>query len=597
MSKQLVLKEEPRLSRIEADERINVGDWYWAKLKREDRDSYDIISEDGFTLMCVSHVGSNFATLKACSEHGLSETDIHLDNWCSDTRKEPNWKDYVKARIDRDMIGIQGKMKSLSDKASSLHLHAAKESSTGLNGNQSFLPSTYVTCPKKYKKQLIVARDKDFPKIQEDIKALNSDLAIQTRNLYLPDILKMKKLKGVLGMVEDKLFTIELYVGFNEEVCQIKTGKPAPAETPISIRQLVLYMDEETLFNYKSGGMDFEKLSGFDKWITKKKNLNRILPEERGIVAMRIRRRDKDYGPSESFWAAWDKYLRNQENKQTYLLIRNGSNVFRIATDLSFAPRLIPMRDELNKPLTEEDRHYSSRKRDFVKTSEVITPDDIRYDGYVLERMRTIKQYNRIILILQGLIDRTSIFSPMPNINLASNDLLGTWVNIIRDEESLPAPPMPFKEYRLQLNKTLRKGKVAAIGAYQRDTGYGGKAWERGNDPYLYEVQSVKRDNSAVKISFPHVYSDRSYSWSYELDDRRGTPSGRTAHRWVPIKYVMNVTDYNLGDYKMFLCNHAAKGEYLEWAKYLLTAEEYHRGNRSVDTEEIHIAPRRNSRW
>ena len=117
---------------------------------------------------------------------------------------------------------------------------------------------------------------------------------------------------------------MELYVGLKESVKHIKEGKPAPADTPITIRQLLLYMDEETLFDYKSGGMDFKSLDHFDKWVVKAKNLNRILPEQRGVVAMQIRRGEKDYGEANSLLEAWNQYLDNAANKWTYLLIRNS---------------------------------------------------------------------------------------------------------------------------------------------------------------------------------------------------------------------------------------------------------------------------------
>jgi len=42
---------------------------------------------------------------------------------------------------------------------------------------------------------------------------------------------------------------------------------------------------------------------------------------------------------------------------------------------------------------------------------------------------------------------------------------------------------------------------------------------------------------------------------------------------------VFNIKNYNLGDYKMFLCDRVAKGKYIDWAIPLLTAEEYARKN------------------
>ena len=51
----------------------------------------------------------------------------------------------------------------------------------------------------------------------------------------------------------------------------------------------------------------------------------------------------------------------------------------------------------------------------------------------------------------------------------------------------------------------------------------------------------------------------------------------RMCHEWIPVDRILNVSDYNAGDYKMFLCDHSLKGQYLKWAKYLLSAEDWAR--------------------
>lgn len=48
-----------------------------------------------------------------------------------------------------------------------------------------------------------------------------------------------------MGRINKIVGLLELYLGVNEEIVQIYAGQPAPAATPIYIRQLVLYMDEE----------------------------------------------------------------------------------------------------------------------------------------------------------------------------------------------------------------------------------------------------------------------------------------------------------------------------------------------------------------
>jgi len=608
MTTKLTKADDPEVTRLDNEEEIRIGDWWWVKFDDDydfdDRDWYQhlILNDEGECLLCVEHIGSNFVEVRSESDGGSYGWKVHLDEWYQSCRKEPNWRAYVEDRIQLDQAKIQETMKQISSRAESLHLTGRQALPPSEEEEQSLLPSTYVTSPDKYKADLIVARDEQFPQLEEDVKKYSTDLAVQTRNSYLPDKMRMKKLKEVVKGVEDKIFTVELYVGMNEDITQIKKGEPAPADTPITIRQLVLFMDEETLFEYKSGGMDITDLKRFDEWVVKKKNLSRILPEARGVVAMQVRRERKDYGESESIAAAISHIQLNEANMSTYLLIRNGDNVYRIATGLDFKPRLVPLKTELNEEYRKEERWWDHDLKDYKKESELITPDHLDYDEHVLKRLAKIKQYNRIILILQGLIDRTNIFQPMPRANLSDPNQISKWCNLVRDEEALPAPPLDWKEYQERMNSTLKKGKVVMVGATyrrkwhstgNRGSGYWGECFWDESPAYglftsytIYKVASVKRDRSAVEITFPERYSDNSYEddgWRGQGRYRGGELSGRTSHLWVPMKYILNVSDYTLGDYMMFLCNHAAKGKYNKWARYVITAEEFARGNLKVE--------------
>jgi hypothetical protein len=572
---EIIEKESPEAIPIDGPEdTINIGDWYWVTYKDWDK-------EEHTDLMCVAHVGSNFVKFCYYDEPGRSCTSsvrVRFDEFHESTKFEPNWRDVIKNRIKDDQNQINRKMKLLSDKATDLHLVTSKQALP--SPSEELLPSTYVSSPDQYKQALVKAKDETFPQLTEEIEKLSGDLAVQTRNMYLPTQLKMEQLKGQIGVVEDKIFTVELYVGVHEQVRQIKKGKPAPADEPIAVRQMLLYMDEECLFDYKSGGMDFRSLRKFDRWVVKKKNLDRILPEPRGIVAMQVRRHDKDYGPIESFFDAWVQMELSQKNMRSYLLIRNGANVYRIGTAMSFTPRLIPKKGELmsEKAFTKEHRSYNRDRHEDDIEKELITPEHLEYDKHLDEELGRIKKYNRIILILQGLIDRTAIFHPMPRVNLGDSTVMGKWIKPVRDEENaLDSGLVTWKEYQSRLNASLRKGKfVYGARAYwlkeckNRRSGYYSK-------PYSFsKVHAVKRDRSAVKVVFPWGET----RWQYDSYKGWVAPyeSERRVNLWVPMDRVINVTDYNLGDYKMFLCNRALQGAYLEWAKYLLSAEDYARG-------------------
>lgn len=604
------IEPDPNVTRLVEEQFIHLGDWYWVKdphYREDDHreyivrvgDSEEVIpstqeqeppeKSDKWLLMCVDHVGSNFVKFRAESHGGGSALqNIHMDVLDQETKHEPNWKEYVQGRIDASQKGIRDRIQLIGDHAAALHLTPGK--TLGDGAEETTLPSTMVADPTKYKNQLIVAKDETFPELTGEVEELSKDLATQTRNMFLPDIVKMGALKKVIGEVEQKIFTVELYVGLEEDVAQIKKGKPAPADEPIHIRQLLLYMDEETLIDYDKAGADAGSLKKFDAWIAKPENLNRIIPETRGIVAMRIRRNEKDYGDAASLAEAWSMANWAKEDKKTYLLIRNGNQVFRIFTALDFTPRLVPMKNELSGEFHKYRESYDFDKRkNVVREDRAITPDDIEYDEFLLHHISKVRQYNRIILILQGLIDRTTIFQPMPRISLGDPEEAHKWMTIVRDEETLPARRLIWETYRDQLNKSLKKGKVVCVNAQRMTNKWHDEYWwddrPKWHNPKLYKIESVKRDRSAVQISWPHRYG-----WNYEDPytgsyDKANELSGKMSHCWVPMEYIINVTDYMAGDYKMFLCNRAARGHYLKWAPFLLTAEDYQQGRAEISAE------------
>jgi hypothetical protein len=164
----------------------------------------------------------------------------------------------------------------------------------------SLLPVKVADEPKRYKKELVKLKDKMLPAISKEIEELAEDYAVVAKDMALPDLVKLDSIKTKLGVVEDRIFTIELYCGLQEEVHQIAEGKSAGMNEKIAIRQALLFMDEETLFDYESGGMDFKSIKKFDEWVAKPENLNRILPEQKGVVALRVRRHAKNYGTPSS---------------------------------------------------------------------------------------------------------------------------------------------------------------------------------------------------------------------------------------------------------------------------------------------------------
>lgn len=573
----LIKKEtQSKTYRIGADDEVKIGDWYWVT-DNEDR-------EKGKKpiLMCVSNVGSNHVAFEAMTSWGSQTHRVHFDNFFKDCEKEPNWKEKIEVKIEGLKHEVAQNLNLITEKAKSLHL-------MDVEASEETLPSTIIRSPEEYKQSLMKSQENFFPVIMKEIEKLNEELVGQMTNFILPEKFALKKLQENVSKIQDKILMVELYAGIKEELIQIKVGEPAPIKEPISIRQRLLYMDEESLLDYRAGGMDFKNLDEFDQWLIKPSILDKILPEKRAIVAFQIRRKDKDYGPARDLATAMIHFGWKSQNYNTYLYIRNGENVYRIATQIDFKPRLIPKHDEFTGELVKKDRWM--REED-----EVITVDHLDYDEFLLKRMTKIKGYNRILLVLQGLIDRSDVFQPMPVVKLASKEHIGTWLKVVRDEEMVldSSTVLNWEEYRDQLNKTLKKGKVV-VGAYghiqklMKEDGYGTEysgrkfPWNYTMPPELCEVQSIKRDKSAVLV----IWNWGEINGHYDDYGRWTCHTDRKRRAWIPMNEVLNATDYTVGDYKMFLCNRSTITQYLKWASLLLGAESFQqRGGVIPDEEE-----------
>ena len=208
-----------------------------------------------------------------------------------------------------------------------------------------------------------------------------------------------KKIRGINGIVENmnkeiKKFTyviqtIETYTGISEEVMQLADGEPASENVPIVVRQAVIFCDEELALI--DDDFDWQKMGKFDTWLTTDNNFKRLLPDEKSIVALKPRRTNKTYATNDAFYNA----VMNQPNHVTLFLIRNGERLYKLESEhIYLEDRMFPNQDEYMKQL-EKEANSHSWSSDGDKES---------------DRMR--KRFTKIAFLLQGLLDRSDVFSP-----------------------------------------------------------------------------------------------------------------------------------------------------------------------------------------
>lgn len=557
------------------------GEWFWVR---------DSEKDDKPALMCVEHIGSNFVRFTAAHGSGGSfDHTTHHRDLLKLTVPEPKWKEILERRSLNKQKELADAVHRLADKVKAADLLPAEGQAP------SMLPSTTRVDPKRKKYALLTLKNKTLPAAEKAVDQIIKEMVAIQRDLVMPMLIECKRMCGLKDKIEDRLFVLELYAGIGEAAEQIGEGEPAPPETPITIRQMLRYMDEETLIDYDHGGMDFRSLKDFDKWIAAPENYERILPEPRCVVAFKVRRHLKDYGPCGDLAGAFRQMEEHYRNMKTYLCIRNGAQIWRLATDIEFEPRLLPFRDEFHKPFEVPDEYgtwvdedgkpnFTGHKKVY-RDPEAVTPDDVRYDAHIDKRKKLIFQYNRILFLIQGILDRSKVFSPHPPINLSDMEHVRNFVHANHDEElGLPSSnPPSWEAYRDEKNAQMKVGGFAWATWTEENRDRGRFSYERSDKVFkgIYKVTSIKKDRTAVRVSW-----SRGRREGYEFPTGWWSGYGRWGtwdyknkwcHKWIPMKDCFNVDAYVPGEYKVFLCDAYLKGAYLQWAPQLLSAEKHWR--------------------
>lgn len=575
------------------DTRPKIGEWYWVKDAENirawkkgkpilyNKEQHEIVER----LMCVSHLASNHVQFQVPNGNGSADCmSVAYDSLLAATRQEKDWKKIIEKRIAAKQIELQEKVMQMADAVKSASLLPNE-----LEAAPSMLPTVMRQSPEQAKESLLKLKKVTFPAMEKDVEKITQEMVALNRCLFLPMLFEGKRMAKAVEKVEEKLFVLELYAGVKEEAKLIREGTQPPQETPLTIRQMLRYMDEETLIDYDKGGMDYSNLDDFDKWVAKPENLNRIAPELRCLVAFKVRRHHKDYGRCNSIWEAFQQLEKHNANMQTYLLIRNGEQVFRLATGINFEPRLLPFKHEFERPFEEEDSWDSK------KSPRQIMPDDFDYDEAVEERKKKIFEANRILFLVQGLLDRSKVFSPHCQINLADFDHIKKYLHLVYDEENgLPSSnPPSWEKYRDALNQTIKVGCYVwcdevgeRIKIYNRFGSYE-KPHHSETRPRIAQVVELNRKQKKVVLRWPMgekikeewkldltrpVPNKPGYYYQKRVEHNLGMKYGRQT---VDMDNCFAVEAYTKGDYKKFLCDAYLKGAYLKWAPQLLSAEKW----------------------
>lgn len=642
------------------DDRPAVGSWWWVTSQSKDRedDRYDRPGRQW--LACVVELGSNYAKIEGVR----FRLRVALDDFYDSCKAEPDPDAFIRSKIDQHRGEVRRIMGKIRDLCHRLGVPMRQAIATQESAASTALAVAHsVDDVKKYQGSLLKARDKTLPELFARVKKQHEAMATWMKAELIPAQAELGAATKVTEIIEGKIHTVELYAGLQEDLAQVREGDPAAMGSRIHLMQRMHFMDEECLARYEAGGMDFKDVGQFDAWLARDGNFGRILPHERCVVAFRIRRDNKDYGDLNAFIS----FNFNLQNKQTFLYIRNGRQLWRMSTSVEFGESLFPRREDEDLLGDQElwiksseldidhggiitrsqrdrmvDHHRAKRNHLAQKirqwrragkpdgrwqctaTSEKfdhshkigdryaqsgqphtwsvdrrceaqeyhrLTPESIYYDDAMRRIGKAALEHNRIAVVVQGLLDRSTCLHPHPPWRIWTPEGFAAGIELVYDvSRALTPGEVPdFEEYRRQLNKGLKIG-CHTIGQYaawheHMENIYGDKSWRhegrhgRGPDK-IHRVHRMKRDGSC---EFRWERHRAKAKW---IDHPEKIGYLKAVYPEIEVKWLCPagpltcVDAYTPGDFHMFYDDPRTRADYLQWAPILLACEDWHHARR-----------------
>lgn len=626
------------------DDPPEIGEWYWLKTWEKDWDEEKEDYGEPYiveVLCCVIVVGSNYAEMRTVDDgHGYTTYRVHEDEFDTRCRFEPDADAHIQDKIQFHQANVNDLMNQVKQLTAGLGV-TRKALEEGGEDQVTALTVVHDTeNVKAHKAALIKAKEKTLPDLFKQIEVEHKAMAGWMKSNLIPFEAQAKQLKHTTKAIEDKIFTVELYAGLIEEMVQIRKGRPAPNDTKIHLMQRRHYMDEECLWNYKAGGMEFTEIEEFDRWLCKKENALRIFPHPRCIVAFQVRRKKKNRPRGRSLSDFINIYFAEEADKATFLYIRNGQQLWRLSTGIDFGEELFPHKEDSitlgetgDGPLwanvywskVEEiisDAEYQQKQveyEDALARHEVelaewradpknaehlgsifephppgwhrsekwekITRESVYYDDAMRKIAREAMAHNRVVVVLQGILDRSPALQPHPPWQLFTPEGFQQSLELVYDvSRALPdGEPPDFEAYRRACNESLKRGCVT-VGqqiAWEREMARKENEKYRSNYRSDYEREFFKPYGNpgpgelATVVRFgpkgaTYQWQRQRLTYSYNNDEPINT-SFR-----CPVSELFNVNAYKPGDYKQFYNDPRTRADYDRWAPFLLAAEDWH---------------------
>lgn len=266
------------------------------------------------------------------------------------------------------------------------------------------------------------------------------------------------------------------------------------------------------------------------------------------------------------------------------------------------SPELKELCKKAHRLWCEKNSLEKERRKNDVSSYEPFDPTSVYYDDMNDQLEEVLKQHNRVVYILQGLFDRSTVFHPHPPVKLWTPEGSAV-IKLVRDEDHALAPAdMPDIEAYLAENRrhlavgchTIGQEDAWAEREAERENRRSERSWTRDRthhrrfhpygDPgpgYIAEVLDMQP--RAKRCTYRWTRERQTSGWVRGEWKRYGDPIDCSIR--VDPDRLFVVEAYEPGDYKRFFADPRTRMEYLEWAPLLLAAEEWHAGNMKEGVE------------
>ncbi len=364
--------------------------------------------------------------------------------------------------------------------------------------------------------------------IEQQMKDLQRKLAEQ-QALLAP---AMKQLK----LLEDGVDAMNIYLGRDEEIIVVREGERAPESETICVRQQVLSMAEESLIAVDKDGMDFQHIDAFVDWLARSdENLDQIIPETKAVVAIIPRRAEKKYADP------WKAMEADRLNAQTWWVIRNGESVWLTTTQFTVGNTTVPSAKDFTDLFVKKGRFGDPDRK-----LEPGSPEWVKAEETADARTR---HYMKVALLLQGLLDRTTVFHPHPGVSFLDQAHYDQGlVRVILDgENQLTDGRLPFKEWRKERVAQMHPG-MRVIGAFAQrmrtlnSRDYPADVRPTGSTPdnnVPYTVRATSRSYYDWEFSFERGNIFDQKTWEYRPAKKKATGYlHNTSDWWLPLDTI-----------------------------------------------------------